>query len=118
MAARSNTWRQGCYSGLAVGLLIAVFRLAFFWHIFSAGSVALWYVFAIGICICYDLSYRRVTDPLIRMGAQALIVPTMDVADWGRRQHELHARVAPVRAAEYGVPIFRLPGFSRRMGRL
>ena len=62
----------------------------------------------IGICICYDLSYRQVTDPLIRMGAQALIVPTMDVAKWGRRQHELHARVAPVRAAEYGVPIFRL----------
>jgi apolipoprotein N-acyltransferase len=32
----------------------------------------------------------------------------MDVADWGRRQHEMHARVAPVRAAEYGVPIFRV----------
>ena len=62
----------------------------------------------IGICICYDLSYRRVTDRLIALGAQALIVPTMDVADWGSSQHELHARVAPVRAAEYGVPIFRL----------
>jgi apolipoprotein N-acyltransferase len=32
----------------------------------------------------------------------------MDVDDWGRHQHELHSRVAPVRAAEYGVPIFRL----------
>jgi len=42
------------------------------------------------------------------MGAQAIIVPTMDVVDWGRHQHELHARVAPVRAAEYGVPIFRV----------
>jgi len=62
----------------------------------------------IGICICYDLSYTRVTDELVRQGAQMLIVPTMDVADWGRRQHELHARVAPVRAAEYGIPIFRL----------
>jgi apolipoprotein N-acyltransferase len=62
----------------------------------------------IGICICYDLSYTRVTDQLIRLGAQAIIVPTMDVTDWGRRQHEMHARVAPVRAAEYGVPIFRL----------
>src|SRR5205823_3297037 len=38
----------------------------------------------------------------------ALIVPTMDVVDWGRRQHELHARIAPLRAAEYGVPIFRV----------
>lgn len=62
----------------------------------------------LGICICYDLSYSRVTDELIRQGAQALIVPTMDVADWGERQHLLHARVAPTRAAEYGVPVFRL----------
>ena len=62
----------------------------------------------IGLCICYDLSYSRVTDRLIRLGAQALIVPTMDVAEWGQREHELHARVAPVRAAEYSVPIFRV----------
>ncbi len=62
----------------------------------------------LGICICYDLNYRCVTDELIRQGAQALIVPTMDVEDWGENQHRLHARVAPVRAAEYGVPIFRL----------
>ncbi len=62
----------------------------------------------IGLCICYDLSYTRVTDELVKQGAQLLIVPTMDVAEWGRHQHELHARVAPVRAAEYGIPIFRL----------
>jgi apolipoprotein N-acyltransferase len=30
------------------------------------------------------------------------------VADWGKRQHEQHAHVGPVRAAEYHVPIFRL----------
>jgi len=35
-------------------------------------------------------------------------VPTMDVEFWGRHQHELHSRVAPVRAAEYGIPIFRV----------
>ena len=62
----------------------------------------------LGFCVCYDLSYTRVTDQLIRLGAQAIIVPTMDVATWGRHQHELHARVAPMRAAEYGVPVFRL----------
>jgi apolipoprotein N-acyltransferase len=62
----------------------------------------------LGFCICYDLSYTRVTDRLIRLGAEALIVPTMDVVDWGQHQHEMHARVAPVRAAEYGVPIFRV----------
>ena len=62
----------------------------------------------IGLCVCYDLSYTRVTDELVRQGAQLLIVPTMDVMEWGRHQHELHSRVAPVRAAEYGVPIFRV----------
>jgi apolipoprotein N-acyltransferase len=62
----------------------------------------------IGICICYDLSYTRVTDRLVRQGAQALIVPTMDVVEWGRHEHELHARVARVRAAEYGIRIFRV----------
>ena len=62
----------------------------------------------IGICVCYDLSYTRVTDGLVRMGAQAIVVPTMDVIDWGLHQHQLHARVAPIRAAEYGIPIFRL----------
>jgi apolipoprotein N-acyltransferase len=73
----------------------------------------------IGLCICYDLSYSRVTDRLVKLGAQALIVPTMDVADWGERQHKLHARVAPVRAAEYGIPIFRLAssGISQAVDR-
>ncbi len=73
----------------------------------------------IGICICYDLSYTRVTDELIRLGAQAIIVPSMDVIDWGRHQHELHARVAPIRAAEYSVPIFRLAssGISQYVSR-
>ena len=73
----------------------------------------------IGICVCYDLSYSRVTDRLVKLGADALVVPTMDVADWGRAQHELHARVAPVRATEYGLPIFRLAssGISQMVGR-
>jgi apolipoprotein N-acyltransferase len=73
----------------------------------------------IGICICYDLSYTRVTDEQVRQGAEMLIVPTMDVADWGRHQHELHARIAPVRAAEYGIPIFRLAssGISQGVNR-
>jgi apolipoprotein N-acyltransferase len=62
----------------------------------------------LGLCICYDLSYTRVTDALIRAGAQALVVPTMDVVEWGEHQHRLHARVAPTRAAEYGLPLLRV----------
>ena len=37
-----------------------------------------------------------------------MIVPTMDVVEWGQHEHELHARVARVRAAEYDIPIFRV----------
>lgn len=62
----------------------------------------------LGIGICYDLSYREVMDEYVRQGAEALIVPTMDVEDWGREQHRLHARVAPMRSMEYGLPILRL----------
>jgi apolipoprotein N-acyltransferase len=62
----------------------------------------------VGVLTCYDLSYTRVVDDFVRQGAIALLNPTMDVADWGEQQHRLHARVAPMRAAEYGIPIFRV----------
>jgi apolipoprotein N-acyltransferase len=62
----------------------------------------------IGIGICYDLSYTRVMDRLVRMGAQALVIPTMDAISWGAYQHGIHARVAPTRAHEYGLGIFRV----------
>lgn len=62
----------------------------------------------IGMVVCYDLSYTRVVDELVRQGAEILIAPTMDVEEWGLKQHELHALIAPTRAAEYGLPVFRL----------
>jgi apolipoprotein N-acyltransferase len=62
----------------------------------------------LGFGVCYDASYTRVTDKLIGLGAQALIFPTMDSANWGRAEHELHGRIGPMRAAEYQVPVFRL----------
>ncbi len=62
----------------------------------------------IGLAVCYDLSYTRVMDGLIRLGAEALIIPTMDAISWGAYQHALHSRVAPLRAAEYGIPIARV----------
>lgn len=69
----------------------------------------------LGICICYDLSYRRIADRLVAMGAQALVVPTMDLAEWGDYEHRLHARVGTARATEYGIPVFRLAssGYSQ-----
>ncbi|HZM03510.1 MAG TPA: nitrilase-related carbon-nitrogen hydrolase [Candidatus Saccharimonadales bacterium] len=62
----------------------------------------------LGFGICYDDCYTRVTDELVRQGAQALIFPTMDITDWGSHQHQLHARMAPMRAAEYAMPVVRL----------
>jgi apolipoprotein N-acyltransferase len=62
----------------------------------------------LGICICYDLSYTRVVDRLVRQGARALLVPAMDTMAWGAHQHWLNARMTPVRAAEYRVPVFRV----------
>jgi apolipoprotein N-acyltransferase len=62
----------------------------------------------LGLAICYDLSYTRVMDALVQQGAVALIIPTMDAIAWGAHQHDLHARVAPARAAEYRLPIFRV----------
>jgi apolipoprotein N-acyltransferase len=62
----------------------------------------------IGIAVCYDLSYRRVIDRLVGMGAEALIIPTMDVAEWGKRQHHLHGRMGPMRAREYRLPVLRV----------
>ena len=62
----------------------------------------------IGIAICYDLSYTKVIDRLVEKGAEMLIIPTMDSADWGAYQHNIHSFLAPVRAREYQIPIFRL----------
>jgi len=69
----------------------------------------------IGFCICYDLSYRRVTDRLVTLGAEAIMVISADESDWGEEQHRQHARVAPTRAGEYSLPVFRVgcTGYSQ-----
>lgn len=62
----------------------------------------------LGVAICYDASYRRVMDVLVRKGAQGLLLPTMDLENWGRTEHELNARMARIRSLEYGLPVFRV----------
>ncbi|HEY6168338.1 MAG TPA: nitrilase-related carbon-nitrogen hydrolase [Verrucomicrobiae bacterium] len=73
----------------------------------------------IGLGICYDLSYARVIDELIRQGAQAIVIPTMDMDEWGDYQQRLHARVAPLRSAEYRVSVLRVcsEGISQLVNR-
>lgn len=69
----------------------------------------------VGIAICYDMNYTRVMDVLIRKEAELLVIPAMDVKSWGETAHRLSAQLAAVRAAEYGIPLFRLAssGYSR-----
>lgn len=62
----------------------------------------------VGFCICYDMNYTKVTDELIRQGAQALVIPAMDRESWGAHEHIPSARLGSTRAVEYGVPLFRL----------
>jgi apolipoprotein N-acyltransferase len=62
----------------------------------------------IGFCICYDGSYQRVTARLVKLGAQAIINPSADETSWGQIEHLLHARIAPTRAAEHRVPVFKV----------
>lgn len=69
----------------------------------------------VGVAICYDMNYVRVMDELIEKDAALLVIPAMDVMSWGDHAHRLSAQLAAVRAAEYGVPLFRLAssGYSR-----
>lgn len=86
--------------------------IQFFQDGLPARSQSLWHSpwGPIGFAVCYDLSYRWVMDRLVRQGAEALMVPTADDSSWGEYEHRLHARVALVRAAEYGIPILRVAG--------
>ncbi len=61
----------------------------------------------IGIAVCYDVSYARVMDDFVREGARGLIIPTMDLTSWGEYERRmLHGRMAPLRSAEYRIPVF------------
>jgi apolipoprotein N-acyltransferase len=72
----------------------------------------------IGLAVCCDDGYTHIMDELVRQGAQLLIIPTMDVVEWGRAQHELHARLGPIRAAEYRILVVRVcsSGVSQVIG--
>ena len=62
----------------------------------------------IGIAVCYDAGYRRVMDPLVRGGAEALLVIAMDAESWGADEHGLNSRITRLRGVEYGLPLVRV----------
>lgn len=56
----------------------------------------------LGLAICYDFDFAGTARTLVQHGAEVLVVPTYDAADWTGVQHAQHARIAQARAAEVG----------------
>ncbi|MCB1225071.1 MAG: hypothetical protein KDK99_04600 [Verrucomicrobiales bacterium] len=55
-----------------------------------------------GTPVCFDCDFQDVVRSMVAAGAEFLVAPTMDAATWTRRQHEQHARLFQIRAAENG----------------
>jgi apolipoprotein N-acyltransferase len=52
--------------------------------------------------ICFDNDYEQVDRRAVTNGAEFLLVPSMDAAEWSAREHLQHAVFAAYRAAENG----------------
>jgi apolipoprotein N-acyltransferase len=59
-----------------------------------------------GTPICFDGDYEGVARRMTAAGAHYLVVPTMDAESWSARQHDQHAELARIRAAENGRWVF------------
>lgn len=62
----------------------------------------------LGLAVCYDLSFRTIMDNLVKAGAQGLIVIANENLEWGKIEYFVHSRIAPVRAAEFKLPLVRI----------
>ncbi len=60
----------------------------------------------VGTPICFDCDYEGVVRKMTASGAEYFVVPTMDAESWGAVQHNQHAELARIRAAENGRWIF------------
>ncbi len=56
----------------------------------------------IGTPICFDCDYEGVVRRMSAAGAEMFIVPIMDAESWTARQHDQHAELFRIRAAENG----------------
>lgn len=54
----------------------------------------------IGTSICFDNDFEDVPRHMTQAGAEFFAVPSMDPAPWGQKQHEQHAWLVRMRAAE------------------
>ena len=55
-----------------------------------------------GTPICFDCDYEGIARGMTAGGAGYFVVPTMDAESWSARQHDQHAELARIRAAENG----------------
>lgn len=55
-----------------------------------------------GTPICFDCDYEDIARGMVRSGAEYIVVPTMDAIAWSARQHDQHAELTRIRAAETG----------------
>lgn len=61
----------------------------------------------LGPQICYDLAFEDGTRKMAELGAELLIVPTLDPMDWSRLQHIQHSDMSAARAVEAGLWLVR-----------
>lgn len=54
----------------------------------------------IGTPVCFDCDFQDVIRRMTSAGADFIVAPTMDALSWSLRQHEQHARLFQIRAAE------------------
>ncbi|MCU0778761.1 MAG: hypothetical protein MUF86_14005 [Akkermansiaceae bacterium] len=56
----------------------------------------------VGTPICFDGDYEGIVRRMTAAGAELFVVPVMDAAPWTARQHDQHAELFRIRAAENG----------------
>lgn len=61
----------------------------------------------LGIQICYDLDFENGTRKMTTEGAEVLVVPNLDPAQWGQWQHRQHSDMSIIRAVESGLWVAR-----------
>jgi len=54
----------------------------------------------IGTPVCFDCDFQGVIRRMTAAGAEFIVAPTMDAMSWTLPQHEQHARLFQIRAAE------------------
>jgi apolipoprotein N-acyltransferase len=61
----------------------------------------------VGVAICFDFDFAHTSRQLVWNGAELLVVPTYDAADWGAAQHLQHSAMTTARAVEHRRAVVR-----------